>query len=187
MATFRTYAEVLTPDHHLMKMYEKGIQQQLPGVVLADLLTRTGGVYETTTPLTAKFRDDIRAVAELISDDELGRIAELPEAPVSLENCRRLDPQTRIAMFSRLDVSPAETPRWRRISPGGIPATPRSEIDGLLRTCRGAHIEEHALPTDTGTGAMQGRQETSPRICATATVRPATDSTAAARPAADDG
>jgi hypothetical protein len=146
MATFRTYAEVLTPDHHLMKMYRKGIEQQLPGVVLAEVLRRTGGAYETTTPLTAKFRDDIRAVADLISDDELRRIAELPEAPVSLENCRHLDPQTRIAMFSRLDVSPAETPRWRRIPPGGIPAIPRSEIDGLLRMCRGARIEEHALP-----------------------------------------
>jgi len=37
-------------------------------------------------------------------------LAERAEAPVSLENCRQLDPQTRIAMFSRLDVSPAETP-----------------------------------------------------------------------------
>ena len=32
MATFSTYAEVLTPDHHLMKMREKGIQKQLPGL-----------------------------------------------------------------------------------------------------------------------------------------------------------
>jgi hypothetical protein len=145
MATFRTYAEVLAPDHHLMKMYEKGIQQQLPGVVLADVLKRSGGVYETTTPLTAGFRDDVRAAAELTSDDQLLAVAELAEAPVSLENCRQLDPQTRIAMFSRLDVSPVETPRWRRIPPGGIPATPRPGIDSLLRACRGARIEEHVL------------------------------------------
>ena len=129
-----------------MKLYKAGFEKQLPGVVLADVLSRTGGVYETTTPLTEKFRDDIRVVAELTSDDELLRIAELPEVPVSLENCRQLDLQTRIVMFCRLDVSPAETPRWRRIPPGGIPTTPRSDLDRLLRGCRGARVEEHALP-----------------------------------------
>ena len=146
MATFSTYAGVLTPGHHLMRLYEKGIQRQLPGVVLAELLERTGGVYETTTPLSAKFRGDIRVAAELTSDVRLLAVAGLAEAPVSLENCRQLDPQARIVMFSRLDVSPAETPRWRRIPPGGIPATPRPGIDGLFRACRGARIEEHVLP-----------------------------------------
>ncbi len=146
VATFSTYAEVLTPNHHLMMMHEMGIQTQLPGVVLADVLRQTGGTYETTTPLTAKFRHDIRVAAELTADSQLLVIADLAEAPVSLENCRRLDPQTRIAMLSRLDVSPAEIPRWRRIPPSGILTIPRSEIDGLLRAGRGAHFEEHALP-----------------------------------------
>jgi len=146
MATFRTYAEVLIPGHPLMKPGRVKAGGGLPGAVLADVLRRAGGVYKASTPLTEKFRDDIRAVAELTSDDELRRIAGLPEVPVSLENCRRLDPQARIALLCRLDVSPAETPRWRRIPPGGIPAAPRSEIDGLLRACRGVRIEEHALP-----------------------------------------
>lgn len=146
MAAFSTYAEVLRPDHVMMKMYRAGIEKRSPGVVLADLLRQTGGAYETTTPLTAKFRDYIREVAELTADDELLRIAELPEVRVSLENCRQLDPQTRVVMFCRLDVSPAETPRWRRIPPGGIPATSRSDVDRVLRRCRGARIEEHALP-----------------------------------------
>ena len=123
MATFSTYAEVLTPDHPLMKPGRvKWSLGGLPGIVLADVLGRTGGAYETTTPLSEKFRDCVRAVAELTSDDDLRRIAELPEVPVSLEGCRQLDP------------------------PAGIPATPRSEIDSLLRACRGARIEEHALP-----------------------------------------
>ena len=146
MATFSTYAEVLRPDHVMMKMYRAGVEKQHPGIVLADLLSQTGGAYQATTPLTEKFRGYIREVAELTADDELLRIAELSQVPVSLENCRQLDPQTRVVMFSRLDVSPAETPRWRRIPPGGIPASPRSDVDRVLRRCRGARIEEHALP-----------------------------------------
>ena len=146
MATFSTYAEVLRPDHVMMKMYRAGVEKQHPGIVLADLLRQTGGAYETTTPLTDKFRGYIREVAELTADDELLRIAELSEVPVSLENCRQVDTETRVVMISRLDVSPAETPRWRRIPPGGIPAPPRSDVDRVLRRCHGARIEEHALP-----------------------------------------
>jgi hypothetical protein len=85
-----------------------------PGVVLADVLQRTGGVYETTTRLTPKFREDIREIAELTSDGELLRIAGLPEVPVSLEHFRDVDPQVRILIGYRLDVTPAESPRLRR-------------------------------------------------------------------------
>jgi hypothetical protein len=143
MATFSTYAEVLTPDHPLMKLGRR--TNRPPGVVLADVLRQTGGAYATTTPLTENFRGYIREIAELTSDGELLKIAELPEVPVSLENCRQLDPQTRVVMLCRLYVSPAETPRWRRIPPGGITTTPRSDLDSVLRRCRGARVEEHAL------------------------------------------
>jgi hypothetical protein len=51
-----------------------------PGVVLGDVLQRTGGVYETTTRMTPKFREDIHEIAELTSDDWLLRIAELADA-----------------------------------------------------------------------------------------------------------
>ena len=116
-----------------------------PGFVLACLLRQAGGAYRAAIPMSGKFRDCIRAVAELTSDDDLLRIAELPEVPVSLENCRQLDPQTRVVMVCRLDVSPAETPRWRRIPLAGIPAWPRGE-PRILDMCRGARIEERALP-----------------------------------------
>jgi hypothetical protein len=46
-----------------------------PGLVLGDVLQRTGGVYETTTRLTPKSRGDIREIAELTSDDELLAVA----------------------------------------------------------------------------------------------------------------
>ena len=85
-----------------------------PGAVLRDLLQRTGGVYTTTTRLTPKFREDIREIAELTSDDQLRRIAELAEVPVSLEHLRHVDPQTRIIVGYRLDVTPAESSRLRR-------------------------------------------------------------------------
>jgi len=141
MATFSTSAEVLTPAWNPV-----GKRAATPprGFVLADVLRQAGGAYQATTPMSGKFRDCIRAVATLTSDDELFRIAELPEAPVSLENCRQLDPQTRIIMVCRLDVSPAETPRWRRI-PDGIPPWPRGE-PRILDMCRGARIEERTLP-----------------------------------------
>jgi len=129
MATFRTYAEVLEPDHPMMKNYKSTttwrpsryrpaeIEQAIgtePGAVLGDVLEQTGGVYETTTRLRPKFREDIREIAELTSDDQLLRIAELPEVPVSLEHLRHVDPQTRIVVGCRLDVTPAESPRLRR-------------------------------------------------------------------------
>jgi hypothetical protein len=129
MATFRTYAEVLRPDHPMMKNYDRasawrpsryrpaGIEQAMraePGVVLADVLQRSGGAYETTTRLTPKSREDIREIAELASDDQLLRISELPEVPVSLEHLRHVDPQTRIVVGYRLDVTPAESLRLRR-------------------------------------------------------------------------
>src|SRR6266571_2047656 len=86
MATFRTYVEALRPDHPLMKIHKAAltwrpsryrpaeierVMRAEPGVVLGDVLQRTGGVYETTTGMTPKFREDIREIAELTSDDQL--------------------------------------------------------------------------------------------------------------------
>lgn len=145
MATFRTYAEVLTPDDPFLK---RGQEKGFPaGFVLADVLRQTGGAYQTTAPMSGKFRVCIRAVARLTSDDDLFRIADLPEVPVSLENCRQLDPQTHFVMVCRLDVSPAETPRWRPIQPTGISPWPRGELR-ILDMCQGARIEERVILPD---------------------------------------
>ena len=153
MATFRTYAEVLRPDHPMMKNYQAAIARRPsryrpdeleqamraePGVVLGDVLQQTGGAYETTTRLTPKFREDIREIAELTSDDHLLRIAELPEVPVSLEHLRHADPQTRILVGYRLDVSPAESPLLRRKL--ALPPDPRITL----------HFDEVVLPGTSG-------------------------------------
>jgi hypothetical protein len=142
MAAFSTFAEVLTPAENPLNRGQGRVLP--PGFVLADVLRQAGGAYQAAVPMSGRFRACIRAVAELTSDEDLLRIAELPEVPVSLENCRRLDPQTRIVMVCRLDVSAAETPRWRRIPLAGVPAWPRGE-PRILDMCRGACIEERVL------------------------------------------
>jgi hypothetical protein len=149
MATFKTYAEVLRPDHPVMKNYKAAItwppsryrpaelEQDMraePGVVLGDVLRRTGGAYETTTRLTPKLRQDIREMAELTSDDELLSVSELPEVPVSLEHLRHVDPQTRILVGCRLDVTPVESPRLRRRL--ALPPDPRMTL----------HLDEVVFP-----------------------------------------
>ncbi len=153
MATFRTYAEVFRPDHPMMRNYKATITRRPsahrpaeieqamraePGVVLSDVLRRTGGAYETTTRLTPKFREDIREIAELASDDQLLRIADLPEVPVSLDHLRHVDPQTRVLVGYRLDVTPAESPRLcRRLA---LPPDPRITL----------HLDEVVFPDTPG-------------------------------------
>jgi hypothetical protein len=113
MAIFRVYAKVLEPDDPSMRIYEAGLRPcpGPPGLLLADVLRRTGGVYATTTPLPPPLRDDIREIAELTSDAELLAIANLTEIPVSLEHLRGLDPQTRIVIGSELRYEPDDRAR----------------------------------------------------------------------------
>jgi hypothetical protein len=113
MAIFRAYAKVLEPDDPSVRIYEAGLRPcpGQPGLLLADVLRQTGGVYETTTPLRPRFRADIREVAELTSDAELLAIAELTEVPVSLEHLRSLDPQTRIVIRTELHYEADEGAR----------------------------------------------------------------------------
>jgi hypothetical protein len=111
MASFTTYAEILTADHAQMKMYIAGIKKNPPGLVLQDVLAQTGGVYRMNTGLPEEFREEIRKVAELTDDERLLDVASLPEVSVSLEHLRHLDPQTRIVVGCRLKVTPEESTR----------------------------------------------------------------------------
>jgi hypothetical protein len=116
MAIFRAYAKVLGPDDPAMRIYEAGLRTcpGQPGHSLADILRRTGGVYETTTPLLPQLRDDIREVAELTSDPELLAIADLTEVPVPLDHLRGLDPNTRIVIRAELRYEADEGARVSR-------------------------------------------------------------------------
>jgi len=113
MAIFLAYAKVLEPSDPSMRLYEAGLRPcpGPPGLILADVLRRAGGVYETTMPLAPELRDDLRAVARLTSDPELLAIADLTEAPVSLEHLRGLDPQTRILLITELSYEADERAR----------------------------------------------------------------------------
>ncbi len=113
MATFRAYAKVVEPEDPTVRIYEAGLRAcpGEPGMPLAEVLRRSGGVYQTTTPLVPHMRDYIREVAELTSDAELLKIAELTEVPVSLEHLRGLDPQTRIIIRSELSYESDEVSR----------------------------------------------------------------------------
>lgn len=91
----------------------RALHARSPGCRSWTVLQRTGGTYETTTRLTPKFREDLREIAGLTSDDKLRKMVELPEVPVSLEHLRGLDPLTRILVGYRLDVTPVESPRLR--------------------------------------------------------------------------
>jgi len=66
MAIFRANAKVLEPDDP-MRIYQAGLRTcpGQPGLLLADVPRRTGGLYETTTPLAPRLRDDIREAARV--------------------------------------------------------------------------------------------------------------------------
>ena len=116
MAIFRAYAKVLEPDDPAMQIYQAGLRAcpGQPGLLLADVLQRTGGVYETTAPLSPRLRADIREAAELTSDAELSAIADLAEVPVPLDHLRGLDPQTRIIVRAELRYQGDEGARASR-------------------------------------------------------------------------
>jgi len=116
MAIFRAYAKVLEAGDPAVRLYEAGVRRcpGQPGLLLADVLRRTGGVYETTTPLLPRLRDDIREAAELTSDPDLLAVADLTEVPVSLDHLRGLDPQTRIVIRAELRYEADEGARVSR-------------------------------------------------------------------------
>ena len=152
MAVFRAYAKVLEPTDPSMRIYEAGLRAcpGPPGLVLAEVLRRSAGVYETTTPLPPHFRDQIREVAELTSDVELLAIAELTEVRVSLEHLRGLDPQTRIIIRSELIYEADEGARVSQTT------DPRPALATILPD--GTVVAGDATP-DSALGIRGGRSD----------------------------
>jgi hypothetical protein len=137
MARFFTYAEVLTAEHIQWKVHARGLGcGREPGLVLREVLDRNGGRYATTLPLAENVREQARICAQVSGDEEMARIASLPEVTISLEHLRGLDPGTRIVCGYGLDdFTDAERKRLPRdegpVDPAAIiegpfdPANPR--------------------------------------------------------------
>jgi hypothetical protein len=92
-----------------------------PGAALPGQQGAAGG--GSTAGGAADRAGHVRVVGEAEVGGEPGQVVLALADPVQ----GAADPQP-VVMISRLDVSPAETPRWRRIPPGGIPAGPQSEF-----------------------------------------------------------
>jgi hypothetical protein len=125
MARFRTYAEVLTPEHVQWVVHARGLGcGREPGLVLQDVLDRNGGRYETTVPINDGTREQARICADVSGDEEMARVASLSEVTISLEHLRGLDPSTRIVCGYQFgDFTPAERDRLPRHEGPVDPAT----------------------------------------------------------------
>ena len=131
MATFTTYAEILTPEHPQMKAYRAGIKKNPPGQLIKNVLQHTGGVYEITLRMSPEFQDKVRRVAELTKDDTLGRVAGQPEVVVPLEHLRHLNPDTTTIVFGfRLDFAPGEANRLGLRDEGPVDPRTTMRLDG---------------------------------------------------------
>jgi hypothetical protein len=124
VAKFRTYAEVLRPDHPQVAAHEAGLTCRPPGLVLGEVLERTGGVYETTLPLAPQMREDMRELAKFSADERLRQLADLDEVTIPFAHLRHLDPATRIVMGARLDFTCEESEWLRHIKEPKEPEPP---------------------------------------------------------------
>lgn len=131
MATFKVHADIVTPDSLVTKLYDAGLKKNTPGILLQDILQKNGGVYETKIGLSDRFREQIRKVALLTSDDELLRIADLPEVTISLQHLRGVDPYTtRIACGCSLDYTKEESDQLGLGHTGPYDPSTTVEVEG---------------------------------------------------------
>ena len=126
---FYTFAEVLTPEHITWEAHARGLKcPGEPGLVLQEVVDRSGGRYETTLPIAASIREQARICAGVSGDGEMAQIADLSEATISLEHLRGLDPGTRIVCGCGLDdFTDAER---RRLPLDESPADPARIFEG---------------------------------------------------------
>lgn len=125
MARFYTYAEVLTPDHVQWEVHARGLGfGREPGLVLRDVVGRSGGRYQATMPMLNRLREQARTCAEVSGDEEMARIVSMSEVTISLEHLRGIDPCTRIVCgYGLCDLTDAERNQLPRDEGSTDPAT----------------------------------------------------------------
>jgi hypothetical protein len=97
VATFTTYADVITPESFSVKMYEAGLRKTRPGLLLQDVLRRSGGVYEKKIRLSGELRD--RGVDPSTTYVEIGcrfDVTEEESKRLSLGHKGAFDPETTV-------------------------------------------------------------------------------------------
>jgi hypothetical protein len=111
-----TYADVVTPGR------PTGVGPDNAGELLAEVLSRSAGRYETTIDLPDRVRDHLRRLATLSGDAELAATAERPDLTISLEHLRQQDPDsTRIVYGFRVDREPGDGDLGELDAPRGGP------------------------------------------------------------------
>ena len=111
MATFTTFADVLTTDSISWVAYTTGVKKSAPGVPIKEILHRTGGVYVNRLEMSDAFRGQLRAAGRLPGNEELLKIADLPTVNISLEHLRGVDPNTRIVVGYGIEYTEEESAR----------------------------------------------------------------------------
>jgi hypothetical protein len=94
MATFYSYAEVLTDDSPQSRLFASGRLPSRPGRPLREYIEDGG--YEMQLPLLDDMRAQLRRAAQLTGDKSLLAMADTAQVTISLEHLRGLDPETRI-------------------------------------------------------------------------------------------
>lgn len=130
MAKFHTFAEPITADSVSWVAYIAGVTKNSPGVTIESILRRTDGVYEHKLQMRENFREQVRAVAQLTSDEELRKVADQTEVTISLEHLRDIDPETRIEVGYWLEYTSEERERLGIVE--GKPFDPKRSVDVKL-------------------------------------------------------
>lgn len=117
MATFYSYAEVVTEDSSRARLSAKGGLPFRPGRPLREYVD--GGGYEFQMPLAEDLRTQLREAASLSGDASLARIANADQVTISLEHLRGLDLDTRIVCGVGIDYTEEEARTLELSDPDG--------------------------------------------------------------------
>lgn len=109
MASFTTFADILTSDSISWVAYTAGVKKNAPGVPIKEILKRTGGVYEHKLEMSDAFRDQLRTAGRLPGNEKLLEIADLPVVSISLAHLREADPNARVVIGYGIEYSEAES------------------------------------------------------------------------------
>jgi hypothetical protein len=129
MASFTTFADVLTSDSISWVAYTTGVTKNAPGVPIKEILQRTGGIYENRLEMSDAFREQLRTAGQLPGNEELLEIAALPTVNISLEHLRGVDPNTRVVVGYGIEYTEEESQQLGLNSDEAVDPTRTVQVD----------------------------------------------------------